>query len=85
MWFQRLIEKEFRAYLREYPVVTVLGPRQAGKTSLARELLPDFGYRSLENPDDRRFAEEDPRSFLVENPSPVIYDEIQRVPELLTS
>lgn len=84
MWFERLIEKEFRAYLGEYPVVSVLGPRQAGKTSLARELLPHFGYRSLENPDDRRFAQEDPRGFLAENPSPVIFDEIQRVPELLS-
>ena len=80
----RRIEGEFRQFLREYPVVTVLGPRQAGKTTLARRLLPDYGYRNLEDPDDRRFAEDDPRGFLKESPPPVIFDEIQRVPELLS-
>lgn len=80
----RKLKTELLAQLQEYPIVTVLGPRQAGKTTLAKTALPDFAYVSLENPDIRAFATEDPRAFLKQNPSPVIFDEIQRVPALLS-
>ena len=62
----------------------MLGPRQAGKTTLARTVLPEYTYVSLENPDLRQLATEDPRAFLKRYPSHVIFDEIQRAPHLLS-
>jgi predicted AAA+ superfamily ATPase len=67
-----------------YPVVTITGPRQSGKTTLAREAFPAYHYRSLEQIDQRRFAQEDPRGFLSSIEGPVILDEIQHVPDLLS-
>jgi len=67
---------------REYPVVTVTGPRQSGKTTLCRLAFPDKPYINLEAPDRRRFALEDPRGFLATIPEGAILDEIQRAPEL---
>lgn len=81
---KREIEAEFHRLCREYPVVTLLGPRQAGKTTLARQALPGHLYVNLEQPDIRQFALDDPRAFLTRYPAPVIYDEIQRAPELLS-
>jgi predicted AAA+ superfamily ATPase len=69
---------------REVPVVTIVGPRQAGKTTLARMTFPDKAYRSLENPDDRAFAVDDPRGFLASVADGAILDEIQRAPHLLS-
>lgn len=80
----RFLAAELRQQLAEFPLVTVLGPRQAGKTTLARSTLPDFTYLSLEDPDTRRFAIEDPRAFLKTYPGRAIFDEIQRTPELLS-
>lgn len=65
-----------------YPVVTVTGPRQSGKTTLCRHLFPDKPYISLEAPDVRRYATEDPRGFLASVRDGAILDEIQRVPDL---
>lgn len=70
--------------VREYPVTTVTGPRQSGKTTLLRATFPDFGYVSLEAPDERTFALEDPRGFLGRFPGPVILDEVQRAPDLFS-
>ncbi|MES9880694.1 MAG: ATP-binding protein [Sedimenticola sp.] len=80
----RLLKTELLTQLDEYPIVTLLGPRQAGKTTLVREVLTDYEYVSLETPDVRQFALEDPRGFLAQYPPKVIFDEIQRVPELLS-
>ena len=80
----RSITPEFLTQLNEYPIVTVLGPRQAGKTTLVRETLPDFHYVSLENPELRQIATEDPKAFLKQYPHKVILDEIQRAPVLLS-
>lgn len=66
------------------PVVTLTGPRQSGKTTLCRALFPEHAYRTLEEPDARAFALEDPRGFLAELPEGAVIDEIQRVPELLS-
>lgn len=84
MIINRDISQEFHLLLKEYPIVTVLGPRQAGKTTLVRYELPDYAYVSLEDPDERILATEDPRGFLRRFPGKTIFDEIQRVPELLS-
>jgi len=81
-WIPRTIEAEFAQVCREYPVVTVTGPRQSGKTSLARRCCPDHTYANLESPEIRRLAQQDPKGFLHAHPAPVIIDEVQRVPEL---
>jgi hypothetical protein len=67
-----------------YPVVTLTGPRQSGKTTLARSAFPDHDYVSLEDPDARAFALEDPRGFLDRFAGPVILDEAQRAPDLFS-
>lgn len=66
------------------PVVTVIGPRQSGKTTLVRHVFSKYSYVSLENPDDRAEAIEDPRSFLARFPKGVVLDEVQRAPDLLS-
>ncbi len=65
-----------------YPVVTLTGPRQSGKTTLCRKVFPQKKYVSLENIDTRTFATEDPRGFLAGLPDGAILDEIQNVPQL---
>lgn len=84
MSIRRDIEPEFRLLLEQYPVVTVTGPRQAGKTTLCRMACPNHAYVNLEAPDVRQLAQLDPRAFLQRYPAPVVLDEIQRVPELLS-
>ena len=81
---KRNITKELHLLLQEYPIVTVLGPRQAGKTTLVQHELPDYAYVSLEDPDERMLAAEDPRAFLRRYPGNTIFDEVQRVPTLLS-
>ena len=66
----------------QYPVITLTGPRQSGKTTLTRRLFSDKAYVTLEDPDTRRFATEDPRGFLMQFAQGAILDEIQRAPEL---
>ena len=66
------------------PVVTVTGPRQSGKTTLCRMTFPEMAYANLERPDLRAFAHDDPQGFLANYPDGAIFDEIQRVPNLLS-
>ena len=66
------------------PALTLTGPRQSGKTTLCQMLFPDHAYRTLEAPDVRAFASDDPRAFLARLPEGAVIDEIQRVPELLS-
>jgi len=80
----RTLTHELLAQLNEYPIVTVLGPRQAGKTTLVREVLSDYQYVSLENPEIREIATEDPKAFLKQYAGKAIFDEIQRTPHLLS-
>jgi predicted AAA+ superfamily ATPase len=68
----------------EYPVVTVFGPRQSGKTTLVQMSFPDKAYYSLEDPDVRLAAEMDPRGFLAQLKDGGTLDEIQRLPQLLS-
>jgi predicted AAA+ superfamily ATPase len=69
---------------RQYPVVTVTGPRQSGKTTLCRAAFPDKPYVSLETPDVREEALRDPRGFLARYPAGAVLDEVQRAPALLS-
>jgi len=80
----RKIEPVIRRLMGEYPAVTIFGPRQCGKTTLARSLFPGFSYANLEDLLTRRLAQEDPYEFFTRYPEPVIIDEIQRVPALLS-
>jgi predicted AAA+ superfamily ATPase len=81
-----MIERDITPLLHklatQYPVVTLTGPRQSGKTTLARSCFPHLPWTSLEDPDTRRFALEDPRGFLAQFPQGAVLDEIQRAPEL---
>jgi predicted AAA+ superfamily ATPase len=81
---KRKIFPELERLLSEYPIVTILGPRQAGKTTLAQTSLKDFEYCNLENPENRDFAINDPKAFLSQFKGKVILEEIQRVPYLLS-
>jgi hypothetical protein len=67
-----------------YPILAITGPRQAGKTTLAKATFPDKRYVSLEDLDERAFAEEDPRGFLARFPDGAILDEAQRCPALFS-
>ena len=80
----RQIETQLCKLAKMYPVVTITGPRQSGKTTLAKAVFPEHRYVSLENFDVRQMAQTDPKGFLKSFPAPVIFDEIQRVPELLS-
>ncbi len=81
---KRKLEVRLKGLAKQYPVVTVTGPRQSGKTTLARMAFARYDYANLEIPDVRAFARDDPRGFLAQYSSGVILDEIQRVPELLS-
>lgn len=81
---KRKIEHHLKRLASQYPVVTITGPRQSGKTTLCKLVFPNKAYVSLEKPDIRRHAESDPNAFLKEFPRGVIIDEIQRVPSLLS-
>src|SRR5512134_3245389 len=80
----RLLEERLRILAGKFPVVTVTGPRQSGKTTLCRTLFPDKPYVSLEAPDIQDFARRDPRAFLAQHPDGAVLDEVQRVPDLLS-
>jgi predicted AAA+ superfamily ATPase len=81
---KRVLEQELLQSSREYPVVTIIGPRQSGKTTLAKMTFPSYQYVNLEQPEHRRLASEDPKTFFNQFHSPIIIDEIQNVPELLS-
>jgi len=80
----RTLGRRLRALSRAFPVVTVTGPRQSGKTTLCRATFPAKPYASLEAPDVRAFAREDPRGFLAQYPAGAVLDEVQRAPDLLS-
>ncbi len=84
MIVDREIEKELPYLSKQYPVITITGPRQPGKTTLAKKMFPHKPYYSLENLDIRDITINDPIGFLNSVPNGAVLDEIQRVPELLS-
>lgn len=77
-------EKEIIKLSKQFKAVALVGPRQSGKTTLARHTFKHLPYVSLENPDTRNFALEDPRGFLAQYSSGAILDEAQRAPQLFS-
>ncbi len=84
MKISRYIIKSLKGITKKYPIVAVTGPRQSGKTTVLRDFFKEYRYVSLENPDNRDFAENDTKSFLKEYDKYVIFDEVQRVPKLFS-
>lgn len=88
MYICFMIKRQIDAKLKEmagkFPVITVTGPRQSGKTTLCKQIFSDYRYVTLENPDMRLYAEDDPRGFLEEYNEKVIIDEAQNVPQLFS-
>lgn len=80
---KREITDELLRNARYFPIVTVMGPRQSGKTTLVRDAFPDYRYVNLEDANAYNLAVADPKEFLYRFEAPVIIDEIQRVPQLL--
>ncbi|MGL1892777.1 MAG: ATP-binding protein [Spirochaetaceae bacterium] len=80
----RQLEDEIKILENEFPIIAILGPRQSGKTTISKKLYPDFEYISLEDLDHREFASSDPRGFIEKYSKNIIFDEIQRVPLLMS-
>jgi hypothetical protein len=80
----RYLQKKLISLSKQYPMVTITGPRQSGKTTLVKSLFPHKRYTSLETPSNREYAETDPQGFLKQLAGGAIIDEIQRVPKLLS-
>jgi predicted AAA+ superfamily ATPase len=81
---KRSITEKLVAMGSKFPIVTLTGPRQSGKSTLLKSILPDYRYVSMEDPDNRLFANDDPRGFLKTYPDKTIIDEVQRVPDLFS-
>lgn len=81
---ERVASRKIIELAKVFKSIAITGPRQSGKTTLVKNLFPDKTYLSLENPDTRRFALEDPRGFLRRYESGAIFDEVQRTPELFS-
>ncbi|HQL57927.1 MAG TPA: AAA family ATPase, partial [Myxococcota bacterium] len=82
---RRSISNQLIELVNQVPVITIIGPRQSGKTTLVKSTFPEYSYVNLEDPVSRMLATEDYRGFLHTYKEPVIIDEVQRVPELLSA
>ena len=80
----RALKGKAQSLLTKFPIVSISGPRQSGKTTFSRLVSPDFEYVNLELPDQRLMAEQDPRNFLERHSNKVILDEVQNVPHLFS-
>lgn len=83
-FINRTLTKVIKEQQTKFPILAITGPRQSGKTTLLKHLFKDYTYISLENPDIRNFALDDPNGFLKKYNNNVILDEVQRVPELFS-
>lgn len=84
MIIPRLASSAVQRLAKGFPVVAITGPRQSGKTTLTRQLFAHKPYVSLENPDQRQFAMDDPKRFLAQFSDGAVIDEVQRVPSLFS-
>nr|HMU04926.1 AAA family ATPase [Saprospiraceae bacterium] len=84
MSIKRQIVEQLLMYKEKFPILAITGPRQSGKTTMLKNLFPDYAYVNLENPDNRFFAEDDPNGFLETYSDKVILDEVQHVPFLFS-
>lgn len=84
--FHRTLESKLLELKKQFPVLALFGPRQSGKTTLARTLFPNYRYVNLESFEEQEFAIEDPKGFLMrfQQEEGVILDEIQKTPKLLS-
>lgn len=84
MKISRTLQAKLQSLAMKFPFVTLTGPRQSGKSTLAAAAFPDYRQVSLEDLDNREFAANDPRGFIATYPSQTIIDEVQKVPSLLS-
>jgi len=82
--FKRFLTPYIKDLANKYPVITLLGPRQSGKTTLVRAAFPEKPYLNMEDAENRSLADLDPKSFLTAYPKGAILDEVQRTPHLLS-
>ncbi len=84
--FRRLLEKKILELKNQFPIIGLFGPRQSGKTTLAKSLFPHYRYVNLESFEEQEFALDDPKGFLMrfQHEEGVILDEIQKTPKLLS-
>jgi len=80
----RLLSDKIRQLAGKMPVISITGPRQSGKTVLARHLFPQYRYANLENLEQRAFAQNDPAGFIRAYPDGVVIDEVQYAPDLFS-
>ena len=84
MYYSRYVSSELTKIAKGFPVISVVGPRQSGKTTLLQHQFKEYRYFNLENPQMRELIASDPQQFLKQNPSRIIVDEVQRLPDLLS-
>lgn len=86
MYISRKIASHLKRLAQQFPVIAVMGPRQSGKTTVTRQVFPEYAYVTMEDLDKRRIAQEDPRGFFATyaGHKGLIIDEVQEVPELLS-
>ena len=82
---QRELQHQVSKAAANYPSVTIFGPRQSGKTTLAKSLFPDYSYANLEDGETRNLAITDYKAFFVRFPPPIVIDEVQKVPEIASA
>lgn len=85
MMINRDISYKLSEISKQVPVVTIIGPRQSGKTTLVKECFKEYNYVNLEDPMNRMLAKEDYIGFFETYKEPLIIDEVQRVPEILSA
>ncbi len=81
---KRILASQIKLMATKMPVISITGPRQSGKTTLAKQCFPGYEYMTLENPDIFEFAKSDPKLFLTQHDKGLIIDEVQLMPELFS-
>ncbi len=81
---KRNISKKVKSLIGQYPVITITGPRQSGKTTLVKQIFPNYAYVNFEDIEQRNFAQNDPKNFLNSKGKLLIIDEAQYVPEIFS-